>query len=178
MLVSEKLSTLKSEKVKALGYKQDRKTVCNHFYQAYPMETVFDDTQLTGLYFAQIAEDRYNNGFFGVFNYIGDGIYVDTYFTGCYGNDSVDRLDNGKLENDRLDKRLLVQGLTAEHRENWRILIKAPLPLSRKFLAIMFAVNYRMTELMIHIMKSIRGLSKVEQEATEVICDHIEAQME
>lgn len=52
-----------------------------------------------------------------------------------------------------IDKEQIVKELTKEHRRNTKMLIKAPLPLSRKILALMFAVNFKMTESVIHIAR-------------------------
>lgn len=52
-----------------------------------------------------------------------------------------------------IDKNILVKDLIREHRDNLGILLKAPLPISRKVLAIMFAFNFKMTEFLIHCVK-------------------------
>jgi hypothetical protein len=54
-----------------------------------------------------------------------------------------------------IDKKEIVMELTREHRNNVRTLLKAPLPLSRKFLATMFAISYPMTESLIHLVKKL-----------------------
>lgn len=54
-----------------------------------------------------------------------------------------------------LDKKELIKELTKEHRSNLFILLKAPIPLSRKLLSVMFAINYKMTEAAIHFAKII-----------------------
>lgn len=54
-----------------------------------------------------------------------------------------------------IEKKTIVAELTKEHRNNLRILLKAPLPLSRKVLAAMFAISYPMTESLIHLAKKL-----------------------
>ena len=54
-----------------------------------------------------------------------------------------------------INKRQTVKELTAEHRKNVCILLKAPIPISRKVLAVMFALNYKMTEIAIHLAKKL-----------------------
>lgn len=54
-----------------------------------------------------------------------------------------------------IDKKEIVRDLTKEHRGNLKMLLKAPLPLSRKVLAMMFAVSFPMTEAAIHLAKKL-----------------------
>jgi len=54
-----------------------------------------------------------------------------------------------------IDKNKIVKELTKEHRENVLTLLKAPLPLSRKMLAVMFAISFPMTKAAIHLAKII-----------------------
>lgn len=54
-----------------------------------------------------------------------------------------------------IDKTQLVQELTAEHRKNVGLLLKAPLSLSRKALAVMFSINYKLTENFIHFAQRL-----------------------
>ena len=54
-----------------------------------------------------------------------------------------------------INKKEVVRVLTKEHRKNVGMLLKAPLPLSRKALVIMFATNYSLTEKVIHLAKRI-----------------------
>ena len=54
-----------------------------------------------------------------------------------------------------INKEVTVEELTKEHRKNVKTLLQAPLPLSRKVLAIMFALSYPMTERFIRIVKRI-----------------------
>lgn len=54
-----------------------------------------------------------------------------------------------------INKRQAIKELTAEHRKNVGTLLKAPIPLSRKVLAVMFALNYKMTEIIIHLAKKL-----------------------
>lgn len=56
-----------------------------------------------------------------------------------------------------IDKKSTVYDLTKEHRKNLGLLLKAPLPISRKILAIMFAMNYRMSECFIHMAKKLKA---------------------
>ena len=59
------------------------------------------------------------------------------------------------ISDPKLDKKETIKELTKEHRGNLLILLKAPIPLSRKLLAIMFAVNFKMTETAIHLAKKL-----------------------
>lgn len=52
-----------------------------------------------------------------------------------------------------LNKAELVRSLTKEHRGNVGILLKSPMSLSRKVLAVLFALNYHLAEFPIRIMK-------------------------
>lgn len=52
-----------------------------------------------------------------------------------------------------IDKKKTVQRLTSEIRQGLPILLKAPMPLSRKVLSVLFAINYTMTEKLIHFAK-------------------------
>lgn len=54
-----------------------------------------------------------------------------------------------------INKEQTVKELIPEHRSNLGLLLKAPLPLSRKLLAIIFAMNYRLAELIIHLVKKL-----------------------
>ena len=52
-----------------------------------------------------------------------------------------------------LNKYELVKSLTKEHRENVGILLKSPMSMSRKGLAVLFAINYHLAETAIKLMK-------------------------
>ena len=52
-----------------------------------------------------------------------------------------------------INKSEIVNKLLKEHRANLSILLKSPLPLSRKILALLFAVNYKLTETCIKLVK-------------------------
>lgn len=52
-----------------------------------------------------------------------------------------------------LDKKKIIVSLTKEHRENMKILLKSPMSISRKGLAVLFAINYHIAELAVKIMK-------------------------
>lgn len=52
-----------------------------------------------------------------------------------------------------INKKDIVKELTAEHRKNVVILLKSPIPTSRKLLALLFAVNFKLTEWCIHTAK-------------------------
>ena len=52
-----------------------------------------------------------------------------------------------------IDKKKTVQRLTSEIRQGLPILLQAPMPLSRKVLSVLFAINYTMTEKLIHFAK-------------------------
>lgn len=53
------------------------------------------------------------------------------------------------------DKATVVRYLLREHRQNIPILLKAPLPLSRKFLTLMFGISFPLTKMLIKIAKKI-----------------------
>lgn len=53
-----------------------------------------------------------------------------------------------------LNEKEIVKQLVSEHRENLMTLLKAPLPLSRKVLSVMFAVNFTMTRSLLSFVKS------------------------
>lgn len=53
-----------------------------------------------------------------------------------------------------LDKREVVSALQGELRGNLSTLLSAPLPTSRKALAILFSVNYKLTELLVRAVRS------------------------
>lgn len=55
----------------------------------------------------------------------------------------------------KIDKKNEVKKLSAEHRKNAGILLKSPMAFSRKILVIMFAINYRMTEFVIHLAQKL-----------------------
>jgi glycosyltransferase involved in cell wall biosynthesis len=57
-----------------------------------------------------------------------------------------------------INKQQTVRQLTHEHRKNFWTLIKSPIPLSRKVLTLLFAMSFRMTEVLIHIVKKIHLL--------------------
>ena len=54
-----------------------------------------------------------------------------------------------------IDRKATIKELTSEHRGNLAILMKAPLPLSRKVLAVMFAISFNMTEKAIKLAKKL-----------------------
>ncbi len=54
-----------------------------------------------------------------------------------------------------INKKNIVKDLTVEHRDNLPILLKSPMPLSRKILALSFAINYNLTEVFIRTAKKI-----------------------
>lgn len=54
-----------------------------------------------------------------------------------------------------IDRKKIISELTHEHRGNLITLLKAPLPISRKVLAVMFAVNFKMTEVVIKLAKKL-----------------------
>lgn len=56
-----------------------------------------------------------------------------------------------------LSKEQLVLRLTAEHRKNLVRLLDSPIPASRKILSVMFAINYHMTEKIIHLVRRFHG---------------------
>lgn len=54
-----------------------------------------------------------------------------------------------------INKKQIVKKLTKEHRGNVSVLLDSPMKVSRKVLAVMFAVNYKFTELCIKIAKGL-----------------------
>lgn len=56
-----------------------------------------------------------------------------------------------------LDKKQVVRELIEEHRKKYRKLLNAPLPFSRKVLAVLFAINYNFTETVIRLFKKYRN---------------------
>lgn len=59
------------------------------------------------------------------------------------------------VADETIDKRQTIKELTAEHRKNIGTLLKAPIPMSRKVLSVMFAMNYKITEIVIRMAKTI-----------------------
>ena len=59
------------------------------------------------------------------------------------------------IDDNSIDKKQIVKELTKEHRRNVALLLKAPMALSRKVLAILFAINYNLTESAIHIAQNL-----------------------
>lgn len=54
------------------------------------------------------------------------------------------------------DKKALIKKLTKEHRGNVKILLKAPLPISRKILTVLLAINYHCVSVPLKIIKLIK----------------------
>lgn len=54
-----------------------------------------------------------------------------------------------------IDKAQIVKELTAEHRKNVGLLLKAPMALSRKILAVLFAINFTITEKAIYLARKL-----------------------
>ncbi len=59
------------------------------------------------------------------------------------------------ISDDTLDKKEVVKHLTHDLRSNLKLLISAPLPLSRKILAVLFSINYKMTEAIVRLTSKI-----------------------
>lgn len=59
------------------------------------------------------------------------------------------------ISDDFNDKKRIIKKLLKEHRQNIPILLKAPLPLSRKLLTIMFGVNFTLTKTLITLLKKL-----------------------
>lgn len=57
------------------------------------------------------------------------------------------------FRDDTFDKEQTINDLTKENRRNIGILLKAPLPFSRKVLAVMFAINFKFTRFFVQIAK-------------------------
>ena len=52
-----------------------------------------------------------------------------------------------------IDKKKLIKKLTKEHRQYVKTLLNSPMPLSRRVLALLFAINYKLAETCIKIVK-------------------------
>ena len=52
-----------------------------------------------------------------------------------------------------IDRKEIVRKLTNEHRQSLNILIKSPIPLSRKILAVLFGINFKLAEICIKLVK-------------------------
>lgn len=52
-----------------------------------------------------------------------------------------------------VDKSSVIKQLTKEHRQNVFTLLKSPIPLSRKVLTVLFAINYKLAEICIRVAK-------------------------
>ena len=61
------------------------------------------------------------------------------------------------VHDDSIDKKALTRQLCKEHRKNVGILLRAPMPISRKFLTIGFAVSYSLTKAVIDVAKVLGG---------------------
>lgn len=59
------------------------------------------------------------------------------------------------IADNSIEKKITVNELTKEHRANLRLLIKAPLPISRKILSVLFAISFDLTEAIIHLFKKL-----------------------
>lgn len=59
------------------------------------------------------------------------------------------------IQDKTIDKTEVVSKLTTEHRSAYKVLFKAPLSMSRKVLVICFAINYRLTEILVHLLKPV-----------------------
>lgn len=59
------------------------------------------------------------------------------------------------IEEKDFDKKEIVKQLTKEHRGNVSTLLGASIPLSRKVLALMLAVSFRMTEVAVHLFSRV-----------------------
>lgn len=54
-----------------------------------------------------------------------------------------------------IDKEQTIKDLTKEHKRNVFVLLKAPIPSSRKILVVLFAISFKATEFIIHLAKGI-----------------------
>lgn len=59
---------------------------------------------------------------------------------------------------DSLDRKTVIKKLTKENRQNIRVLVKAPIPFSRKILALLFAVDFRIASIAVKIGKMLVNL--------------------
>ena len=60
------------------------------------------------------------------------------------------------IQEESLDPKQLIPKLTKEHRKNLRILLFSPMPVSRKILSILFAINFSMTKGLLGFVKKLR----------------------
>ncbi len=60
------------------------------------------------------------------------------------------------IEDHNIDKNQILKELLLEHRNNLLVLLKSPIPLSRKLLSLLFAIDFRFAEKIIHIAKYIK----------------------
>ncbi len=61
------------------------------------------------------------------------------------------------IADNSINKCQIIKQLRKEHKENLNTLLKSPMPLSRKLLSIMFAVNYDITEKFVHLVKTVKS---------------------
>lgn len=90
-------SSIESKRIRTIGYKADHNTPCKHFYDAYPLNIVFENEAYKGLYIALIEKsyqdggNDYNGGFYDVFNDIGNDLYMSLHI-GFYGNHDIESM--------------------------------------------------------------------------------------
>lgn len=85
-------------RIKTIGYKADYNTVCKHFYNAYPLDELFNNNKYTGFCITLIEKSvndggtDYNGGFYEVYNNLENNLY----FGVCQisGNTDIDVLKN------------------------------------------------------------------------------------
>jgi len=100
MLKDIDFSNVESKRIRTIGYKKDGNTPCKHFYDAYPLNKVFNNEAYKSLYIALIRKsyqdggNDYNGGYYMIFNDIGNNVHVE--FLGVSGHDDID-LIKGKI---------------------------------------------------------------------------------
>lgn len=65
------------------------------------------------------------------------------------------------LSNEIDDKKGLIKKLTQEHRSNLGVLLKAPIPLSRKILSLLFAIDYHCVSIPLQMLKKLHIITGV-----------------
>lgn len=62
------------------------------------------------------------------------------------------------ISDETIQKEEIIKKLQLEHRENYKILLEAPIPRSRKVLSVMFAISFPITEMIIKIYAYMRTI--------------------
>ena len=60
-----------------------------------------------------------------------------------------------------VNKKELIRRLSKEHRKNYKVLLKAPIPFSRKVLSLLFAIDYHCVSIPLYILKKMHVINGV-----------------